>query len=258
MRDTILSELTALATAEGVRLLYAVESGSRAWGFASTDSDWDVRFLYVRPTEWYLTVDLDERRDVLERPISGDLDLNGWDFRKALRLLRKSNPVLLEWLHSPLVYHASEPLLTRLRAVAATCFAPSAGLYHYLHMAEGNFREYLRGETVRLKKYLYVIRPLLAMRWIERHATPPPVLFEALLADDPEPAGSPFRQALAELLERKMAGGELLGGPAVPPLHDFITRELERCRAQRPSAPGTGPRVEALNELFRDVLAGHL
>jgi len=103
MRDTILSRLDQIETQHGVKILYACESGSRAWGFPSTDSDYDVRFLYVHPAEWYLSVD--EKRDVIERPLTPEnFDIGGWDLRKALRLFRKSNPPLLEWLGSPNIY----------------------------------------------------------------------------------------------------------------------------------------------------------
>ena len=139
---------------EGVRLLYACESGSRAWGFASTDSDYDVRFLYLRPREWYLSIDVERRRDVIERPIDGLLDINGWDLRKALGLFRKSNPPLLEWLHSPIVYLDRHGVAERLRALLEQYYSPTACFHHYYHMAKGNYREYLKGEEVKLKKYL--------------------------------------------------------------------------------------------------------
>lgn len=102
MRERVLEELTRLEQEHDVTVLYACESGSRAWGFASPDSDYDVRFVYVQQPDWYLRVD--EPRDVLERPLTDELDLSGWELRKTLRLLRKSNPTLLEWLDSPLVY----------------------------------------------------------------------------------------------------------------------------------------------------------
>src|SRR4051794_14574214 len=94
--------LLAVEHEKDVRVLYACESGSRAWGFASRDSDYDVPFLYVHERDWYLSVD--DRRDVLEYPLRDELDVSGWELRKALRLLRKSNPPLLEWLNSPMVY----------------------------------------------------------------------------------------------------------------------------------------------------------
>jgi len=98
----IMSELRSIETREDVRILFAIESGSRAWGFASPDSDFDVRFVYVRRQDWYLS--LTPGRDVIELPLVGDDDINGWDIRKALNLALKPNPVLLEWLSSPVQY----------------------------------------------------------------------------------------------------------------------------------------------------------
>ena len=148
-------ELLNLEETEGVRILYALESGSRAWGFPSRDSDYDVRFVYIHPCEWYLSVDLESKRDVIERPISGSFDFDGWDIRKALKLFAKSNPPLLEWLDSSIVYLDRFALAERLRSMRAAFFSPQACAYHYLHMAQGNYRTYLRGARVWLKKYFY-------------------------------------------------------------------------------------------------------
>ncbi|MDO8433705.1 MAG: nucleotidyltransferase domain-containing protein, partial [Candidatus Binatus sp.] len=96
--------LESLEYAENMVVLLAVESGSRAWGFSSTDSDYDVRFIYIRRPEWYLSIDLENQRDVIEQPLADEIDLSGWDIRKALKLFHKSNPPLLEWLQCPVVY----------------------------------------------------------------------------------------------------------------------------------------------------------
>src|SRR5579872_572701 len=148
----------ALAQVEAernVRVLFACESGSRAWGFASRDSDFDVRFLYVHRRDWYLSVE--DRRDVIEQPIADDLDVSGWELRKALRLLRKSNPPLLEWLQSPLVYQRDAVFEAEFGALASRFYSPRRCFAHYLHMAWGNWRGYLHSrEMVSLKKYLYV------------------------------------------------------------------------------------------------------
>src|SRR5258708_31381471 len=136
----------ALAQVEAerhVRVLFACESGSRAWGFASRDGDYDVRFLYVHRRDWYLSVE--DRRDVIERPIADDLDVSGWELRKALRLLRKSNPPLLEWLKSPVVYRHDPAFAVEVGALAAKFYSPRRCFAHYLHMAFGNWRADLRG-----------------------------------------------------------------------------------------------------------------
>src|SRR3954452_13450282 len=104
VRDQILKRLEEAEAEHGVRILYACESGSRAWGFASPDSDYGVRFIYAQPRNWYLSFDVERRRDVIEYPIVDDIDQSGWDVRKALYLFTRNNGALLEWLHSPIVY----------------------------------------------------------------------------------------------------------------------------------------------------------
>jgi hypothetical protein len=162
----IKAELARIERAEGVAILYACESGSRAWGFESDDSDYDVRFIYLRPTRWYLAIQ--SKPDVIERPIDDEFDVSGWDMPKALKLLRKSNPPLLEWLQSPIVYTQKSTFIDRLRELMNEYYAPISCMYHYLHMAENNFRQYLKGQEVWVKKYFYVLRPVLACIWIER------------------------------------------------------------------------------------------
>ncbi|MFN6207883.1 MAG: DNA polymerase beta superfamily protein, partial [Planctomycetota bacterium] len=124
---------------EYVTILYACESGSRAWGFESQNSDYDVRFIYTRPRDWYLTIDLERRRDVIERPINDEIDLNGWDVRKALQLFAKTNPPLIEWLFSPVVYLQHGWFADHMRRLAPGVYNFTSARYHYLHMAEGNF-----------------------------------------------------------------------------------------------------------------------
>ncbi|HEX6853498.1 MAG TPA: nucleotidyltransferase domain-containing protein [Candidatus Polarisedimenticolaceae bacterium] len=244
--------LEAIEREEGVVVLLAVESGSRAWGFASDDSDYDTRFLYVRPPDWYLTVDLERRRDVLERPIVDDYDVNGWDLRKALRLFRKSNPPLLEWLQCPIVYAERFSVAQRLRAMIPTHFDPRAGFHHYLHMARGNFREYLRGDEVWRKKYFYVLRPLLAIRWIEAGSGAPPIEFERLVdATVEDPA---LRRAIDALIAEKRAGAELARAPRVEAISAFVEAELGRHEATEAPRPEVAPPIEELNVLFRETL----
>ncbi len=207
----------------GVRVLFAVESGSRAWGFPSPDSDYDVRFVYVHQREWYLSVE--DRRDVIELT-QGDLDVSGWELRKALRLLRKSNPSLLEWLGSPLVYRENPDFTHGLRELAGRCLSQERCFQHYFHLARGQWQKYLQGETVRLKKYLYVLRPVLACRWLEQGRGAVPVVFADLVRATLHE--SQVRRALDALLLRKQASGEILAQPPDPVLHRFLEAELHR------------------------------
>lgn len=146
--EEIRQRLRNLAVQEDVVILLAVESGSRAWGFESTDSDYDVRFIYIRRPETYLSIDLEAQRDVIERPIVDEIDLSGWDIRKALKLFHKSNPPLLEWLQSPLIYSEQFSFAAKLRGLRPSFYSPRNCFHHYFHMARGNVREYLKGEVV--------------------------------------------------------------------------------------------------------------
>ena len=240
----------ALARVEAerqVRVLYACESGSRAWGFASRDSDYDVRFLYVHRRDWYLSVE--DRRDVVEQPLADDLDVSGWELRKALRLLRKSNPPLLEWLKSPMVYQRDLAFEADFNMLAAKFYSPRRCFAHYLHMAWGNWRGYLLGrDVVSLKKYLYVFRPVLACRWIERGLGQVPMLFAELV--DAVLEESEVRAALDDLVARKRSAEELAVSPPVEPLSRFLEAELPRLDALKEPDEAAGD-VEELNGFFR-------
>lgn len=247
MRERVLGELERLEQERGVTVLYACESGSRAWGFASPDSDYDVRFVYVHRPDWYLRVD--EPRDVLERPLTDELDLSGWELRKTLRLLRKSNPTLLEWLDSPLVYRCEAAATDGLRQLAQAFYSPAAARAHYLSMARKNFRGYLQGAEVRYKKYLYVLRPLLAVRWIDLGLGMPPMVFESLLEATLHDAAQ--RTEVEELLTLKRRAVEAEYGPARPALHRLIEAELQR--AETLSAPREGSNdMSRLDEYLRE------
>lgn len=252
MHDRIMNELRDIEQSEDVRLLYACESGSRAWGFPSRDSDYDVRFIYVQRRDWYLSINLEHKRDVIERPISEQLDLSGWDLRKALQLLRKSNPPLLEWLRSPIVYLESYGVAERLRDLIPVYYSPVASLFHYLHMARGNYRDYLQGEVVWIKKYFYVLRPLLAIKWIEAGRGVVPVEFQVLVDTMVEDAA--VRAAIDRLLERKQAGEELDREPMIPAISTFITSELTRLETAKIDLRRADSGIEQLNQLFRDVI----
>ena len=249
----ITAALADIETDHDVRILYACESGSRAWGFASQDSDFDVRFIYLHPKPWYLSVDLERKRDVIELPIHDDLDVGGWELRKALRLFRKSNPPLLEWLGSPIVYLDRFSAAARMRALAPEFYSPVACTYHYLHMARGNFGEFLKGPEVRRKKYFYVLRPLLAIRWIEADCGVVPTEFSRLVERIIE--AGPLRQAIEELIVEKAQGAELGKGPRIDAISEFIESELKRLEdspfaANPPQAP-----VASLDRLFQELLA---
>ncbi|WP_225548210.1 nucleotidyltransferase domain-containing protein [Chromobacterium violaceum] len=222
VRRRVMEELAALERRHHVRVLYACESGSRAWGFASPDSDYDVRFLYVHRPQWYLQVE--PQRDVIELPLDDELDISGWELRKALQLLNRSNPTMFEWLQSPLVYRADEKAAAALRELMADFHSLGRCRWHYLSMARKNHRVHLQGETVRLKKYLYVLRPLLAVRWLDAGKGLPPMRFADLAAATVEDDG--LAAEINHLLAIKMAAGEAQLGGRLPKLDAFIASML--------------------------------
>lgn len=230
LRQRIEQELSAIEDREQVRILLACESGSRGWGFASADSDYDVRFIYVHSLDWYLRVE--PQRDVIELPISDELDISGWELRKVLRLLHKSNPVLLEWLDSPIRYQHDAEFVDALQALAAGFFSPRRGRYHYLSMARKNFRGYLQGESVRLKKYFYVLRPLLAVQWIDRGLGMPPMRFADLV--DGLITDAALLEEINALIVDKMQSGEAKYGPRRPHIHAFIQSALAQSERAEP------------------------
>lgn len=245
----ILQKLTEIEEKEQVRILHAVESGSRAWGFASPDSDYDVRFIYVRRRNDYLR--LEKTPDVIEWQLDETLDINGWDLRKTLILLHKSNPTLFEWNNSPIVYRTTD-YWQGLRGEIDRFFADRAGLYHYLSMAKSNYREYLKGDTVRLKKYFYVLRPVLAARWILDRHCPPPMRFTELADAVLEPS---LRPVVAELLALKMQTPEIGTGAKIPALNAYLEASFDELtsRAAQSGAEHTGS-WERLNQMFLEGL----
>lgn len=224
MQRHIQARLDDVERSKGVRILFATESGSRAWGFPSPDSDWDVRFVYAHPTPWYLS--LRERRDVIEAPLDArDVDLAGWDVRKALRLLLKSNAALYEWCCSPIVYRCDGRARQDIKTLFERVAGPQALAYHYRETARTTWQRMLEGrDEVRLKRYFYVLRPLLALDWVTATGKPPPMQVQELLAAHPLP--QPAAAAFDALLHAKRAAPETGMAPRVPALDDWIVPRL--------------------------------
>lgn len=249
MLATIQETLDQIERDHNVTILYAVESGSRAWGFASPDSDYDVRYIFVRPKEDYLR--LDALPETIEGPLDETLDFSGWDIRKTLGLLRKTNPSLMEWVQSPIVYRTT-PQWEALKTHFGEYFDPTSNLHHYLSMALSNANAYLKGEQVKLKKYLYVLRPLLCCRWLEKYGTVPPVPFDRLCGEVLPPE---LTAVMADLLRRKQAAGESETADHIPELDAFIGAEIPRLRellSRRDKA--VLPDWNGLNKLFLELL----
>ena len=251
MRARILAELDDIETNEGVRILLAVESGSRAWGFHSPDSDYDVRFVYARPLDWHYR--LGPKRDVIERPVDAVLDVSGWELSKALELALRSNAVIAEWLQSPIRYRGDAGAVAALRDFAGRALDRAAVTWHYLSLANRQL-ERLRGPDggVRLKRYFYVLRPVLALRWMRLNdRSMPPMDMAALRAGCALDAGQ--SAALDDLTRRKMAVSEQGETGSPDPMLDALTEaELRAARAwldgsRRDKPPGLWNEASALH-----------
>ena len=248
VRKTILQGLDTIEADHDVIVLYAAESGSRAWGFASPDSDYDVRFIYRHKAAWYTSIL--EQRDVIELPIEEDLDISGWDLRKALRLFLKSNPPLHEWLTSPIVYHSGGAFQKELRALCEEHYSPRTVAYHYRSIASRQWKTYMRAaDQVRIKKYFYCLRPLLAVSWLRDRGSLPPMLFHDLLkgVEVPESVGV----EIDRLLEKKAVTSELGEGPRIGVLDDWIEQQLAETESFCKAARVRKPVLEAVNAFFR-------
>lgn len=247
--EKIRQKLEEIERAEEVKILYAVESGSRSWGFASPDSDYDVRFIYVRKPEDYLR--LDQKRDVIEWQLDEVLDINGWDLQKTLRQFHKSNATVFEWSNSPIVYRTSE-MWDNIAETAKEYFSPKSVLYHYYGTARSTYCQFLQGEQVKYKKYFYALRPLLSCRYIREHQCPPTIVFDELMKVE---LPGEVRREIEHLLELKKVTREKEENPQLPVIRDFILEELEVQKAYAESLETGEPKGwEALNRVFYEAV----
>lgn len=246
--ENISYKLNTTEKTENIRILHAVESGSRAWGFASPDSDYDVRFIYLRPENYYLR--LDKTRDVIECELNDVYDINGWDISKTLRLLHNSNPTVFEWIHSPIVY-STHDVIKQLTPEIDSFFSCKSGIYHYISTALSN-SHYLKPEQVRYKKYFYVIHPVMACLWILENKTPPPVLFSELVS---AVADDTIKPLISELIRIKTEIPETATGKHIPALDRYIEKNIKDIKKYAGTLPDDRKNNwSEINEMFLKIL----
>ncbi|RPE13117.1 nucleotidyltransferase domain-containing protein [Chitinophaga lutea] len=250
MENIIREKLSGIEKEMNVRILYACESGSRAWGFASSDSDFDVRFIYAAHRDDYLSIR--EQRDVIEVPVNEVLDISGWDLRKTLRLFLKSNAPLYEWLQSPVCYRQHDDFAAKILQLMPDYFSNRAGCHHYLSMAANTFENDLHGGEVRLKKYFYALRPALAALWIVNNETLPPMEFRLLRTQVDD---EPWQDAVDALLALKIQSNEKTMVPSHPLLHQWLQSTLDYCRAKAMHLQPHREQYEPLDNMFRKFIA---
>lgn len=252
MWSRIEAELAAVEREHGVRILFAVESGSRAWRFPSRDSDYDVRFVYVRPARDYLTVW--PGRDVIERPLDATLDVNGWDLRKALQLLLRSNAVLIEWLTSPVRYRDGATATARLLELARDGADLTSLDYHYDRQTRRTAEEIAAaGEAVRLKTYCYALRTAMAALWLRRRREPPPMDMPALRAG--LALGAEVSAAIDALVARKADASERDTTARIAALDGLIAEALAQT-PQRVEAIARREVAARADTLFASIVLG--
>lgn len=232
-----------------IRILFACESGSRAWGFPSPDSDYDARFIYVHTKEWYLSIH--EKRDVIELPVNAELDICGWELRKTLRLLQKHNPVLVEWMHSPIVYEVDDAFFDDFKELSSVYFSPIAAMHHYLSSGKKYYEECVNSDHVKLKKLFYCLRVTLAALWIGRNKTMPPMELEKLMAVIQE---KELLTRIKELVQLKALKDESYLHSHEPALEHFLKESLIFCDSVVSSLPRSITDDTLLDAFFRRML----
>lgn len=225
-RRTIVEKLHDIANSENIQHLVAVESGSRAWGFPSPDSDYDVRFIYVRPRFRYLSLAND--RDVIDGPIVGDFDVSGWDIRKTLQLLLKHNAVVSEWINSPIRYLGDHPSIAALSGLIDEYFDPNGYAMHYASLAKSSAECWLGdAENVSIKRYFYALRPALAVRAIRLSPDRrPPMSLPELLAVTDLP--SPLVSEICDMVDLKSSQREAAAARRSETIEELVLTEITR------------------------------
>lgn len=252
MIELIGQKLDAVKTELGIRILYACESGSRAWGFASADSDYDVRVIYTWPKERYLGIL--PPNDTFDRGIDAEnIDLSGWDIRKALTLFRKSNGPLYEWLYSPIVYFEETEIISEWRALTNRFFVPGNSIAHYLGLSTKIHRRIQEDGNVTAKKYLYVLRSLLSAASVLENCVPPAVDFKLLRTQLDIPKD--VTEQIEAMIAQKSEGLESDPISRSSVLDAYIENQMQTIKESASNLPTELGPIEALDEFCRSVIS---
>jgi len=249
MEEKISTNLDQIEKEYRVKIILACESGSRAWGFPSKDSDYDVRFIYVNSRDWYLTIG--EKTDVIELPIDNELDINGWDLRKALQLLRKSNSPLLEWLSSPIQYRIWNSAVDPIMKLSKKSFMPKSSCYHYLSLARNSMSKFQNGEKMKIKTYMYAIRAIFCCQWIVKNLNQPPMHIEDLISD--LLADNELGETIRRLISIKMEHTEKYFVERSPVIEKYLVDQLGHLNKRIPENLPK-PEIKEFDKLFRKIV----
>lgn len=254
METTIKNKLKELESQHAIKILYACETGSRAWGFPSPDSDYDVRIIYKHETDWYLS--LSDKKDTIEfMSEDGELDITGWDIKKCLKLMWKSNGALLERVQSPVVYMEENNISSVLKQYSEKCFAPIATMHHYLGMAKNSFSEIEGQDEIKLKKLFYALRATLACKWIIEKDSVPPIVFITMVNE--LSFNTELKTRIKDLISLKSGKNESYIHPAERTINEFILNEIEKAENIFNSLAGRKEKEVDLDGLFRNILKNY-
>ena len=235
--------LKSIELKKQIKILYACETGSRAWGFPSPDSDYDIRFIYMHQRDWYLS--LSTKKDSIEH-MDGDLDITGWDLKKCLSLLKKSNAALIERFQSPIEYYSVPGFKEEFSNLIESYYSPTAVFYHHYSLAK-NFWEELKGkEEIKLKSYFYLIRSLLSCNWIIKDKSVLPMDIEGLMTLTDEA----IRTQLRDLIKIKAGVGEKYLYPKNEALNDWIENLWNYIESSKENLGVNRTALSLLNDFF--------
>lgn len=251
MNTKIVNYLKQIEKDKNVEILLACETGSRAWGFPSPDSDFDIRFIYKHKIDWYLN--LNEQKDTIEMMFeNNEIDLSGWDIKKTLQLLWKSNAPLLERIQSPIVYFANAIFLTEINILARNTYSKIATMHHYLSMSKKIFSEIVDKEDVKLKKLFYALRTAVACKWIMEKDGIPPIVFQTMLEElEIEYA---IKNRIYQLIELKETKDESYFHQKEKGINMFIESIIAQAEKVAPKLPSSQGKIEDLNQFFKNTL----
>lgn len=251
METVIKNKLEEIEREHKIKILYACETGSRAWGFPSADSDYDIRMIYKHDLDWYLT--LSDKKDYIEiMSDDGELDITGWDIKKCLQLMWRSNSALLERVQSPVVYREERNIASRLREYSNRYFIPIGTMHHYLGMARNSFSEIVGRDEIKLKKLFYALRATVACKWILEKDSVPPIVFMNMVNE--LSIDENLKNKIGSLIELKSGVKENYIHPSEKEINNFIVQELEKAESAIHSLSGRKEKNVDLDSVFREII----
>ncbi|MFM2393688.1 MAG: hypothetical protein RLZZ546_1670 [Bacteroidota bacterium] len=247
MKEKISQYLKQIQIEKDIKILLASEAGSRAWGFPSPDSDYDVRFIYVHKRNWYLSIN--EKKDTIEKMYNeNEFDISGWDLKKSLNLLLKSNAPLLEIIQSPIFYMNDQDFVSKFIGLANMSYSKIAVMHHYLSMAKKTYSEINKNESIKLKKLFYSLRTAAVCKWIEDREEIPPTAFQTLIQK--LDLDNHLKERINELIELKSNKDENYLHPQENEINHFIESCIIKAESIAAYLPVSKGNIEDFNSLF--------